>query len=140
MKLANILLEGWKPQVKIINGEKTVSKFTGESDNLQDFLKAIDRLPDSIESIKVPINTALQVTDKDSKVITPSGEWKQEVKQSVINLVKQYEQEGQVVDKFNLNTFGLITKPTDKFYIQLWTSRSSEFSKAMSSGEYGSLD
>ena len=51
MKLANILLEDWKPEEKVVNGKVTVSKFTGESDNLQDFLKAIDRLPDTIKSI-----------------------------------------------------------------------------------------
>lgn len=140
MKLANILLEDWKPEEKVVNGKVTVSKFTGESDNLQDFLKAIDRLPDTIKSIKVPISTATQVTNKDLKIITPSGGWKQEVKQSVIDLVKQYEEERQTVDKFNLNTYGLIPKPTDEFYIQLKTNKSREFSKAMSSGKYGSLD
>lgn len=140
MKLLDIILERWTPEKDTFNGKTVESELTGTSDNLADFLKAIDRLPDTIEYINVPINTKLFKTSEDSKKIEPNQGWKQEVKQIISNLVKQYEEKGKVVDEFLLRTYGIGAKPTDSFYIQLSTKESRKFAADMSSGKYGSLD
>ena len=143
MKLSDIILEGWTPEKFTTMGKTRQSEFTGQSDNLQDFLKALDRLPDTIKSIKVPIDTKLHKTSADKKTIVPNQGWKQEVEQIVKQVVDKANEEGSSVDQFILATYGgqFEKDPsTAEYYIDLRTSRSREFGKDMASGKYGSLD
>lgn len=140
MKLIKIILEGWTPKKHTFNGKTQESELTGQADNLTDFLQAIDRLPDTIKNIRVPINTKLHRTSSDHKIIEPKSGWKQEVKDIITGLVNAYEQEGKAVQDYKLSTFGITSNPTDSFYIQLQTKQSTEFSDRMSRGDYGSLD
>ena len=59
MKLTGIIFEGFREDVSIINGKKYVTDWLGNADTLQDFQDAIKRMPDTIESIQVPINLSL---------------------------------------------------------------------------------
>lgn len=140
MKLTDIVLEGWEPRKHTFNGKTRESELAGQADNLADFLQAIDRLPDTIKNIRVPINTNIYTTSSDYKVIEPKSGWKQEVKDIVTGLVNKHQAEGKVVEDFKINSFGVTSNPTDSFYIQLQTKQSKEFSDRMSKGEYGSLD
>lgn len=45
--------EGFKPKTTRVNGEDFVSKFQGRADNLEDFLKAIDNIPDEVGTVNV---------------------------------------------------------------------------------------
>lgn len=124
-------------------GKTSESKFTGKADNIQDFFKALDRLPDTVQSIKIPTNTKLFKTSEDKKIIEPNQGWKEEVKQIIQQVTDQYEEEGTPVDEFILATYGgqFEKDPsTAEFYVDLRTGRSRKFGKDMASGKYGSLD
>lgn len=143
MKLTQIILEDWKPSKYTTNGETTESKIAGSSDNLEDFLKHLDRLPVTIKSIKVPVNTRAFKTSNDYKVIQPSPGFIGDLKELVTDLTKQYEEEGEKVTSYDLESYsGQFTKDESKdaFYIQLRTKQSDDFGKAMSRGDFGSLD
>jgi hypothetical protein len=140
MKLIKIILEGWVPRKHTFNGKTQESELAGQADNLTDFLQAIDRLPDTIKNIRVPINTNIHPTSSDYKVIEPKSGWKQEVKDIVTVLVNKHQVEGKVVEDFKINSFGITSNPTDSFYIQLQTKQSKDFSDRIARGDYGSLD
>lgn len=143
MKLINIILENWKPNKHTFNGETTESKIAGSSDNLEDFLKHLDRLPTTIKSIKVPINTRVFKTGSDYKVIQPSPGFIGNLKELVAELTKQYEEKGEKVTSYDLESYsGQFSRDEtkDAFYIELRTKQSDDFGKAMSRGDFGSLD
>ena len=143
MKLTQIILEDWKPSKYTTDGETTESKIAGSSDNLEEFLRHLDKLPVTIESIKVPINTKAFKTGKDYKVIQPSPGFIGDIKELVTDLTKQYEEKGEKVTSYDLESYsGLFTRDESKdaFYIQLRTKQSDDFGKAMSRGDFGSLD
>mgnify|MGYP001196567188 FL=1 len=57
MKLTSIIFEGFRENPSIINGKKYSVDWIGTADTLLDFTRALDRMPDTIQSIKVPIDT-----------------------------------------------------------------------------------
>lgn len=143
MKLSDIILEGWTPEKYTAMGKTSESKFTGQADNIQDFFKALDKLPVTIESIKVPTNTTLFKTSEDYKIFTPSPSYMEKVKEQIQQVANQYEQIGTPVDEFILATYGgqfEKDQSTAEYYIKLQTTKSRKFSKDMASGKYGSLD
>jgi len=143
MKLSQIILEDWKPDSYVSNGKTTESKIAGKSDNLEDFLKHLGRLPTTIESIKVPVNTRTSKTSKDYKVIKPTPGFIGDIQELIVDLTKQHEEKGEKVISYELESYsGQFTKDEtqDAFYIQLRTKQSDDFGKAMSRGDYGSLD
>ena len=137
MKLTDIILEGWTPDTSVFNGVTTDKEVAGSTDNKEDFFKHIDNLPDTVSSIKVPINTKNFKTSSDEKVIENSPEYKEEIKAIVDKLDAEYQEKGQKVNTYTLNAFGY---KEDRLYIDLRTKQSDEFGKAMSRGDYGSLD
>ena len=137
MKLTQIILEDWIPDTDTINGVTTDNKVAGSTDNIQDFFKHIDNLPDTVESIKVPLNTKSFKTSADQKKITTSPGYKQEIKDIISKVVEEYEEEGEKVHTYSLSTYGF---KEDNLYIDLRTKQSDDFGKAMSRGDYGSLD
>ena len=78
MKLSNIIFEGFRESASIINGKKYTENWIGNADTLDDFYKAVDRIPDTIQSIKVPIDTSS--FNPNQKEIFPEGNWKQDIK------------------------------------------------------------
>ena len=96
-----------------------------------------NNLPDTVSSIKVPINTKNFKTSSDEKVIENSPGYKEEIKAIVDKLDAEYQEKGQKVNTYTLNAFGY---KEDRLYIDLRTKQSDEFGKAMSRGDYGSLD
>ena len=110
MKLTQIILEDWKPNKYTFNGKTTQSKIAANSDNLEDFLKHLDRLPTTIKSIEVPINTKTFKTSKDYKVVQPSPGFIGDLKELVTDLTKQYEEEGEKVT-FGNSTLDIIHCP-----------------------------
>lgn len=140
MKLTDIILENWTPEKSTFNDKTRESNLTGKADNIKDFFKAINRLPDTIKSIKVPINSSSFKTSSDYKKIEPVQGWKEEVKKTILDVVDQHKDKNEVVDSFELSTYGFDAKPTDDFYIQLRTKQSEKFGKDMAAGKYGPLD
>ena len=143
MKLCSILFEGFREDVSIINGKKYVTDWLGNADTLQDFQDAIKRMPDTIESIQVPINTAIFSTSNDSKKIKPEGSWKLEVYATVAKVVQEHEKEGNKLEGIRISSFYTIgPKGADDhpIYVQIDTKESREFGDYMSSGQGGPLD
>jgi hypothetical protein len=137
MKLINIILENWTPDTSTINGVTKDKEVAGSTDSKEELFKHIDNLPDTVESIKVPLNTKSFKTSADQKVITASPGFKQEVKDSIDKVVGEYEGEGMKVHTFTLNSFDY---SETNLYIDLRTKQGDDFGKAMSRGDYGSLD
>ena len=143
MKLTGIIFEGFREDVSIINGKKYVTDWLGNADTLQDFQDAIKRMPDTIESIQVPINTAIFSTSNDSKKIKPEGSWKLEVYATVAKVVQEHEKEGNKLEGIRISSFYTIgPKGADDhpIYVQIDTKESREFGDYMSSGLGGPLD
>ena len=143
MKLSSILFEGFREHVSIINGKKYSVDWLGTADTLQDFQSALKRMPDTIESIKVPINTTIFSTSQDSKKIKPEGSWKLEVYATIVKVVDEHEKEGNSLEGIRINSYyGIGPKGAvdDPIYVSIDTKESREFGKAMSSGKYGPLD
>jgi len=143
MKLSSIIFEGFIPDTSIINGKKYSVDWLGTADTLQDFQSALKRIPDTIESIQVPINTTIFATDQDSKKIKPEGSWKLEVYATVVKVVNEHKKEGNTLEGIRINSyFGVGPKgpANDPIYVSIDTKQSREFGDAMSRGDYGPLD
>jgi hypothetical protein len=110
-----------------INGKKNVytSSYQGKTDNLEDFLKAIDRIPNTVDSVKID-GQKFQASDKEG------------IKSKVKELTTDD------IDEFVIASFYGITKQDgdldDPVYIDLKTPGSRQFGKDMAAGKYGSLD
>ena len=143
MKLSSILFEGFREDVSIINGKKYVTDWLGNADTLQDFQDALKRMPDTIESIQVPINTTIFSTSNDSKKIKPEGSWKLEVYATVAKVVQQHEKEGNKLEGIRISSFYTIgPNGADEhpIYVHIDTKESREFGDFMRSGKGGPLD
>ena len=143
MKLTSILFEGFREDVSIINGKKYVTDWLGNADTLLDFTRALDRVPDTIESIQVPINTTIFASSKDNKIIKPEGDWRKEVRTIVFKVVGEHEKEGNKLEGIRISSFytvGPKGAADHPIYISIDTKESREFGQAMSRGDYGSLD
>ena len=105
MKLASIIFEGFRNDVSIVNGKKYSVDWLGTADTLLDFTRALDRIPDTIESIQVPINTTIFASSKDNKTIKPEGDWRKEVRTIVFKVVGEHEKEGNKLEGIRISSF-----------------------------------
>ncbi|MDA7492354.1 hypothetical protein N8445_00145 [bacterium] len=143
MKLSSIVFEGFRKSVSIIDGKKYSVDWLGTADTFGDFKKAIDRMPNTIESIDIPTNTTIFKTSADSKKIKPEGSWKSDVIITVGKVVKDHRDNGDELQGIRINSyFGIGPKgpDNDPIYISIETKESREFGDKMSRGDYGSLD
>tara|TARA_R110000796_G_scaffold154464_1_gene271181 strand:+ start:525 stop:938 length:414 start_codon:yes stop_codon:yes gene_type:complete len=137
MKLIKILLEKWTPDTGTFNGVTTDKKIAGSTDSREELFKHIDNLPDTVRSVKVPINTVTYKTSSDERVIENSPGYKEEIKAIVGKLDAEYQEKGQKVTEYTLNAFDY---KESRLYINLSTKESDDFEAAMSRGDYGPLD
>ena len=143
MKLSNIIFEGFRKDVSIVNGEKYVTDWLGEADTLIDFRDALKRMPDTIESITVPINTTIFSSDNDYKKIKPEGSWRLEAYTIVPKVVEQHKEEGNTLEGIRISSHFIIgPNGADEhpIYVIVDTKESREFGDKMSRGVYGPLD
>jgi hypothetical protein len=143
MKLSKIVFEGFRKSVSIINGEKYSVEWLGTADTFDDFKKAIELMPDTIESISFPINTALFPTSNDSRKIKPEGSWKSDVISSVAKVIDLHKEENSDLEGIRVNSYysiGPKGAENHPIYISIDTKKSRDFGKKMSRGDYGSLD
>ena len=141
MKLTNVIFEGFRENVSIINGKKYVTDWLGNADTLQDFQDALKRMPDTIESIEVPTDTG--VFNPGRKKIKPEGSWKLEVYATVKKVIDMHEKEGNELEGIRISSYyGIGPKGADDhpIYVSIDTKESREFGDAMARGDYGPLD
>jgi hypothetical protein len=106
----------------------------------EELFEAIDRLPDTIESVRIP--TSLDWFNPPSIEVTPEDgeDWRDKIKDTVREALELPR--GEEVDEFNLRSYfgkrkGVDTNP---YYIQYSSEGCRKFADDMSSGKYGSLD
>ena len=143
MKLRNIIFERFEPATSTINGKTYSVDWLGSTTTIEEFSKLLQRVPDTIKSIKVPLNLKNFQDSSDSKTLEPRGNWRADVLNIVQSAIE--EDKSKTVDKFRLASyFGISHMPgkneTDPIYIQLDSQSSRDFGADMSSGKYGPLD
>ena len=141
MKLTSIIFEGFRENPSIINGKKYSVDWIGTADTLLDFTRALDRMPDTIQSIKVPIDTTY--FNPNQKEIFPEGDWKKKVRTIIFQVVGEHEKKGNKLEGIRISSYyGVGVKGADDhpIYVSVDTKQSREFGDAMSRGDYGPLD
>lgn len=141
MKLTSIIFEGFRETPSIINGKKYTENWIGNADTLEDFYKAVDRMPDTIQSIKVPIDTSY--FNPNQKEIFPEGNWKQDIKTIIAQVIEAHEKRGNKLEGIRISSYygvGVKGAGDHPIYVSVDTKQSREFGDAMSRGDYGPLD
>lgn len=103
---------------------------------VEELFEAIDNLPDTIESIKVP--TSLAYFNPPSEEVVPGAGWKQVVKDIISDTLAG--DKGEEVDEFKLRSYFGGSGATDPYYIHFGSEGFRRFAKDMGSGKYGALD
>ena len=118
--------------------EWRINPYELETDNYIDLIKAIDKLPDTIDEITVP--TEIQMFNPSKMVFNPDrqSDWKERVKKIIVALARR----GDILSYSLSSYFGTGNKDYDKhpYYISLELPGSKEFAERMRSGEHGPLD
>ena len=106
---------------------------------VEELFEAIDKLPDTIESVQVPTDF-LHFNPSRVKVIPrlSGNEWREKLKSVITDTLKKPG--GDEVDEFILKSYYGGEGEKDPYYIQLNSEGSRDFAEAMGSGKYGALD
>ena len=111
--------------------------YSAECDSFEDLLKAINRLPDTIEYLKV--QCSLQHFSPQSVKL----QWSKDLRDKcevIIDEALQEQQRFGFIDKFYLRSYFGEGKEDHSYYISLVSDESRAFGQRMAAGEYGSLD
>lgn len=127
-----------------INGKKVFSRFQGSSSNMNEFIKALKDIPKTIESIEIPTDTGAFNPSRE-KIKGPFSSSKiNKLIKIVKEMTKKFKDKGDPITKYELRSYyGVLSgerEVNDSLYIQFRTEGHDKFGKAMSRGDYGSLD
>jgi len=124
------------------NGKKIESTISAKSSSMNEFIKHIKSLPDTIDSIKVPIQTLAF----NPKLETFKGPINSSSKSKIIKIIKdmtkEFKAKGDSVYQYEVSSYYGVNsaEASDPYYISFKTKSHDKFGKDMSSGKYGSLD
>ena len=111
--------------------------YSAECDSLKELLIAVNRLPETIEYIKVQEElTHFQPT---SKQLNWSKGLVNKTKEIIKKALEEQDDFGYI-DKFYLCSYYGEGGKNDPYYIKLVSNESRNFSLKMSAGDYGKLD
>lgn len=138
------LRESVKYDSTIINGKTFKSEWAGVTSSRKEFMRLIQGLPETLQSIKVPIEAAVYLP----KEKTFEGPITDEVKSEIIDILERvsngYEEQGKEVVSYGISSYRGVGTPerhnTDPAYIQIRTKASERIGKGLSRGDYGPLD
>lgn len=113
-------------------------KYGVKSGSVDDLIKMVKKLPDTIQYINVP--KELSSFQPNYVKITPDmKDWKNEIIKTIKGAVKG--RRGNEIDEFVLRSYyGDLGGDKDPFYIAFGSEGSRKFADDMHSGKYGSLD
>ena len=136
--------EKFEYESSFINGKKVSSLFQGSTSNMNEFIKQIKDLPETLESIKVPIETlAFNPKNKTFKSPIKSSDKNQIIK-IIKSMTKDFKEEGDPITQYKIRSyFGVLSRDkevNDKCYIMFSTKGHDKFGAAMSRGDHGPLD
>lgn len=128
----------------IINGETYTSNWAGSATSERELIKLIKNLPETLKSIKVPVETL--PSSSKSKIF--KGPITNSVKNKIIkhikDMIKQHKDEGNTIIEYSVSDYGAEYYSEDHQYgdgyIQIFTKKSVRFARDMASGKYGPLD
>ena len=118
--------------------EWRINPYEVTTNNYRELLDAIDKLPDTIQSINVPIELSMFNPDKKSFDPKQDSDWRKRIKEIILANTRR----GDIVS-YSLNSyFGTASKDYDKhsYYVSFELPGSKEFGEKMRSGAHGSLD
>jgi len=127
-----------------LNGKKVNSTFQGKTSNMNDFIKHIKELPETLKSIKVPIETSAFSPNSE----TFDGPIKSGDKAKIIKIIKdvtkEFKKKGDPIYEYGIRSFyGVLSadrEVKDPVYVSFRTKAHDKFGQAMSRGDHGSLD
>ena len=118
--------------------EWRINPYEHHTKDYRDLIKAIDKLPDTIDEITIP--TEIQMFNPAKIVFNPDrqSDWKERVKKIIIALARR----GEILSYSLSSYFGTGNKDYHKhpYYIGVELPGSKEFAERMRSGAHGSLD
>ena len=118
--------------------EWRINPYEVKVNNYTELLDAVNKLPDTIESITIP--TEVQIFNPNTEKLYPNNDssWKERVKQLIISLARR----GEVLTYSLSSYFGTSDKDyeTHPYYIGVELPGSKKFAERMRSGEHGALD
>jgi len=118
--------------------EWRINPYEHKTKDYMDLIKAIDKLPDTIEGLTLP--TQIQMFNPTTEKLNPiiDNNWKKRAK----NMVMAMTRRGDILSYSLSSYYGTTDKDYDKhpYYISFELPGSKEFGERMGSGEHGSLD
>ena len=118
--------------------EWRINPYEHHTKDYRDLIKAIDKLPDTIDEITIP--TEIQMFNPAKIVFNPDrqSDWKERVKKIIIALARR----GEILSYSLSSYFGTGNKDYHEhpYYIGVELPGSKEFAERMRSGAHGSLD
>ena len=118
--------------------EWRINPYEMETTDYKELLSKVNELPDTIESIDIPIEVSLFNPQKKSFTPSEDNEWRKKIKDIVLAMRRRGNIKSYSINSF----FGTTSKNYDKhpYYISFELPLAKEFGERMSSGYYGSLD
>ena len=118
--------------------EWRINPYEVTTTNYKELFDAIDKLPDTIRSINVPIELSLFNPSQTKFVPKNESDWKKKVKEIILGNIRR----GDIMSYSVNSYYGTTSKEYDNhpYYISFELPGSKEFGERMSSGEHGSLD
>ena len=118
--------------------EWRINPYEHQTKDYKDLIKAIDKLPDTIEGLTLP--TEIQMFNPTTEKLNPmiDNKWKKRAKDMVLAMTRR----GDILSYSLSSYFGTGNKDyaSHPYYISLELPGSKEFGERMRSGEHGSLD
>jgi len=136
------LKEEIKYNESIINGKSYFSEFFGSTPSESEFIELIQRVPETVKSIEVPVATA-KFNPSRKKY---EGPITSQDKNDLIRIIKAmtiaFEEEEDPITNYVIRSYYGVSKneATDRVYIQFETEGRRRFDASMSRGDYGPLD
>jgi len=118
--------------------EWRINPYEFKTKNHNELLDAIDKLPNTIEELSIPIE--VQLFNPRTEKIKPGidNRWKERIKDIVLAMRRRGD-----IELYSINSYyGTVDKNYDKhpYYISFKLPGSDEFAERMRSGAHGSLD
>jgi len=127
-----------------VNGKDIESNWAASTDSEREFIQLIKDLPETLSSVKVPVQTLkFNPSSKEFKGPIRNSDKNQIIK-IIKDMTKQFKAEGDPIHTYVIRSYygmyNLDKHQSDPAYIQFRTKGGDKFADDMRSGKYGSLD
>jgi hypothetical protein len=138
------LYERFEFRSTLINGKRVDSSFQGTTNNMNEFIKQIKNLPETLESIKIPTETLAFNPDQEEFKGPITTSHKARIIKIVKDLTREFKEKGDPVTEYEISSYYGVNRRerevTDPIYISFRTKGHDKFASDMGSGKHGPLD